>query len=69
MSITKTKDAQRMGQYKPTGVDAAKAAAAFRLVDVAGRLNFIVWSDGRGERVTDRQLAKLQSFHAWAADF
>lgn len=66
-TITQTKSAQVAGQYQPTTVDAAKTAADFRLVQVSPY--YIVWADGRGERVTARQLAKLQAVHTWAADF
>ena len=58
-----------MGEYKPTVIDAAKAAADFRLVDVSGPKNRIVWRDGRAEAVTDARLAKLQQVHTWATDF
>ena len=51
----------------PTTVDAAKAAADFRLLQVAP--NVIRWRDGRTERVTERQLRKLQAAHTWAPDF
>lgn len=67
--IRKVKDAQPMGQYKPTPVDARKAAADFRLVDVSGAKNVIVWRDGRSERVSDRRLATLKASHSWATDF
>ena len=67
-TFTKTQTALPMGQYKPTAIDAAKAAADFRITDVSCG-NFIVWQDGRRERVTDRQLAKLQAAHTWATDF
>jgi len=46
-TFTKTRDAQPMGQYKPTAVDAAKATAEFRIVDVSCRLKRIVWHNGR----------------------
>ncbi len=60
--------AQPMGQYRATGLDAAKAAAAFRLVAV-GAKNTIVWQDGRTELVSDSKLAKLQAANTWATDF
>jgi hypothetical protein len=69
VTVRKVKDAQPMGQYIPTIIDAAKKAVDFRLVDVSGVKNVIVWGDGRSERVTDKQLAKLQSIHSWATDF
>ena len=67
-TCTLIKTAQPMGQYKPTSVDAAKAAAAFRLVAV-GSKNSIVWADGRADLVTDAKLAKLQAANTWATDF
>ena len=68
VNFIKTRSAQPMGQYKPTGVDAAKAAAEFRLIAV-GSKNTIVWADGRSDYVTDAKLSKLQAAHTWAADF
>ncbi|KAF7956343.1 hypothetical protein AWV80_38765 [Cupriavidus sp. UYMU48A] len=68
-TLRKVKDAQPMGQYKPTAVDARKAGADFLLVDVSGAENVIVWRDGRSERVSDRRLATLQASHSWATDF
>lgn len=66
-TITKTKSAQPMGQYQPTAIDAAKAAADFRLLQVSPYV--IAWKDGRRERVTERQLKKLQAAHTWTTDF
>ncbi len=68
-TFTKTRDAQPMGQYKPTAVDAAKATAEFRIVDVSCRLKRIVWHNGRQQDVTARELTKLQAAHTWAPDF
>lgn len=68
VTFRKVKDAQPMGEYKPTSVDEAKKAADFRLIAV-GTKNDIVWKDGRRESVTRRQLAKLQAAHTWATDF
>lgn len=68
-TITLIKKAQPMGEYKPTAIDARKAAADFRIIDVSGRTNTIRWRDGRTEEVTDRKLAKLQDTHTWATDF
>lgn len=68
-TIRKVKDAEPMGEYTPTAVDAAKASADFRLVDVTCAKKVIVWKDGRTERVTSRQLAKLQAAHSWVTDF
>lgn len=66
-TVTKTKDAQPMGTYTPTSVDAQKAAADFRLTSVSPY--YIAWRDGRTERVTKRQLEKLKASHTWATDF
>ena len=63
-----TKPAQPMGTYRPTTVDAAKAAADF-LVAAVGRRNTIVWANGRTQLVTDASLDKLQAVHTWATDF
>ena len=70
MSVTfvKTKDAQPMGEYKPTAIDVLKSNVDFRLTGV-GSKNTIVWKDGRTESVTDRKLDKLQRSHSWTADF
>lgn len=65
--LTKIKDAQPMGDYKPTTVDQIKASADFRIINLGP--NIIAWQDGRRERITDRQLDKLQKSHSWAADF
>jgi hypothetical protein len=67
-TCTLIRTAQPMGQYTATGLDAAKVAAAFRLVAV-GAKNSIVWQDGRSQLVNDSNLAKLQAANTWAADF
>lgn len=64
-TLTKIKSATQMGQYQPTAIDARKAAADFRILD----LNTIRWKDGRIESVTRAKLAKLQKLHTWATDF
>jgi hypothetical protein len=69
ITITKTRDAAPCGDYVATAVDAAKAAAEFRMVAVVGRKTAIVWRDGRAETVTERRLAQLQAAHRFAADF
>jgi len=69
ITLVKTQSAQPMGTYKPTAIDAQKQGADFRLIEVAERFNRIVWRDGHSERVSDWQLANLQSLHTWAADF
>ena len=68
MKFIQTRTAQPMGEYRATPVDAAKAAAAFRLIAV-GKKNTIVWASGASEQVTDTKLMKLQSAHSWATDF
>ena len=66
-TITKTQDAQPVGVYEPTSVDAAKAAADFRVLSVDPYV--IAWKDGRTERVTSKRLYKLQNSYTWATDF
>lgn len=66
-TITKTKDAQPMGPYQATAVDTAKAEADFRITSVSPY--YIAWKDGRVERVTKRQLEKLQASHTFMTDF
>lgn len=68
-TCTKIQDAQPLGEYTPTTVDAEKKAADFRVVDVSTSKKFIRWRDGRGEYVTGRQLTRLQALHSWAPDF
>lgn len=67
-TCTLIRKAQPMGQYKPTAVDAQKAAADFCLI-YTGNKTTIRWATGKIECVTDRALAKLQSAHTWACDF
>ncbi|MGF6996795.1 hypothetical protein [Paraburkholderia sp. GAS32] len=70
VTFRKVKDAQPMGEYKPTAVDEAKKTADFRILSMgSGRHNSIAWRDGRRENVTSRELAKLQKSHTWATDF
>lgn len=68
-TITRTRDARPMGAGAATDVDAAKAAAGFRLTACPGTRNAITWRDGRQEVVTDARLRKLQAAHSWATDF
>jgi hypothetical protein len=68
-TITQTRTAAPAGIYAPTSVDAAKAAADFRMVAIVGAKTAIVWKDGRSETVTARKLAQLQVVHSSAADF
>lgn len=69
LRLVKTKSHTPAGEYRPTDVDAAKAAADFLVVDVSGRGAVIVWRNGERERVTDRRLEALQQAHTWAPDF
>ena len=66
-TVTKTKNAEPVGEYRRTAVDDRKDAADFLVVNRGP--NMIRWQDGRLERVTDRQLSKLQASHTWATDF
>ncbi len=66
-TVTKTHSAQPVGTYVPTNVDARKAAADFLLIQVGP--NVIRWQDGRQERVSARQLTRLQATHSWHTDF
>lgn len=68
VAFVKTKDAQPVGEYKPTAIDDLKSTVDFRVVGV-GSKNSIAWKDGRMESVTDRQLEKLQKSHSWTTDF
>lgn len=65
----KMQDAQPMGEYKRTPIDDAKANADFRLIDVSGTKKLIQWKSGLLEKVSSRQLAKLQAIHTWVTDF
>lgn len=67
-TISKIADAQPCGRYAPTAIDAAKAAADFRIIDMSGNPT-IRWRDGRQETITRRALKRLQSQHSWAPDF
>jgi len=64
-TLIKIENAPTVGEYKATGVDTMKAQADFLLKD----LSYIVWKDGRGQRVTKRELTKLQKTFTWATDF
>ena len=66
-TITKIKSAEPMGSYQRTTVDDRKDAADFLLINVCP--NVIRWNDGTVQRVTSRQLSKLQTSHSWATDF
>lgn len=57
--FVKTKSHQPAGEYKPTGIDAAKKEVDFLLLQVGP--NVIEWRNGGRERLTDRKLEKLQA--------
>lgn len=83
-TITKTAEAQPLGKYVPTGVDAAKAAADIRIVgyfrkrtEIESRRNFsgvgvklekIINGIGR-YLVTDEALTELRRRYTIATDF
>jgi hypothetical protein len=69
MDMQKALDAQPMGAYQPTTVDAEKAAADFRILDIDRKTAFIAWRDGRRERVSRWKLAELERMYTWAPDF
>ena len=50
----------KMGQYKPTALDAAKEAAAYRLTAVYGKKTEVTSKDGVRVLMTDKQLAALK---------
>ena len=79
-TITKTKEAQPLGEYKSTAVDQQKADASFLLIQVSPNIiNSKIKLKGRGitpysdvtgcYRVTDKALEKLENEHCWATDF
>lgn len=67
VSITKVKEAVKAGRYKETMIDKVKAEVDFRLVQT--NPYFIIWKDGKGQKVNKRQLDKLQTTHTWTTDF
>jgi hypothetical protein len=64
-TFTKTQDRPLEGVYTPTKLDEEKKQVDFLIKD----MGFIVWKDGRGERVTLARLKKLQSQHTCLTDF
>lgn len=66
-NMTQTVTAPKMGEYKPTTLDARKAQVDF-LVTQVGPF-YIRWANGTGEQVTAARLKKLQAKHTWATDF
>lgn len=68
-TTTKISTHQPMGEYKPTAVDAQKAACDF-LITASYKGKFdIRWSDGRTETVSWQKMAGLKSAHTWGVDF
>jgi len=63
----KTKDAEPMGEYKPTSLDARKKEVDFLLTSV--NPYYIKWRSGDLQKVTKRELVKLQATHSWTTDF
>lgn len=66
-TFTKIADAQPMGQYAATTVDANKTSVDFLVVQTSPY--FISWKNGEIQKVTSAQLKKLQLSHTWATDF
>jgi hypothetical protein len=64
--ITKTAAHQTTGTYKPTAVDAQKAACDFVVIDIAGVID---WKDGRRQFCTKRELKALKAAHSWMTNF
>jgi hypothetical protein len=64
--ITKTATHQTTGAYKPTAVDAQKAACDFVVIDIAGVID---WKDGRRQFCTKRELKALKAAHSWMTNF
>ena len=67
VTFAKIKEAEPVGIYKPTNVDAQKSAAGFRLLQAGPYM--IRWGNGTTEKVSARQLRGLQKLHSWATDF
>ena len=62
----KTQDAPATGIYTPTKLDEEKKQVDFLIKDTSW---FIVWKDGRGERVTKTKLKQLQKKYTCLTDF
>lgn len=65
--MTKVQNAQPLGQYKRTSIDAAKEQADFLLLQVSPYV--IRWANGQTETVNKRKLNKLQKEFSWHTDF
>jgi len=69
-SFYTTKEANPRGEYKETEIDVQKRNADFRLIDVSGNKNTIVWKSGKRETVSDNELEQLKRQHPnWMTDF
>ena len=66
-TVTTIRRAAPRGEYQRTIIDDRKDAADFLLLQVGPYI--IRWRDGRREKVTERQLRRLQSEYSWAPDF
>jgi len=67
ITFRKVADAQPMGIYTPTAVDARKASVDFLLIQVAPKV--IKWNNGTTEKVSDNKFDKLIKTNTWATDF
>ena len=67
VTFTKVQDAQPMGEYKATTIDANKVQVDFTLVQVAPF--YIRWKTGESQTVSAAKLKKLQQNHTWTTDF
>lgn len=77
-TVTKIAEAQPMGEYKPTALDARKAAATMLLQQVGPRVvRSKVELAGRGVKklnegtfqLTDSAWEKASTTHTWECDF
>lgn len=66
-TFKKIKEAEPMGEYKPTAIDERKKEVDFLLLQV--RPSVIKWKDGKTQLVTRRQLYKLMEKHTFMCDF
>lgn len=66
MNLTKVSTHQTAGTYKPTAIDAKKAACDFLVIDIAGVID---WKDGRREFVSAKHLKALKASHSWMTNF
>jgi len=52
-----------------TAIDEIKKNVDFRIIDVSGSKNIIIWKDGKREYVTDKKLEKLEKIYTSTTDF